>query len=77
MLPLPFALKPVPCQVQPRLSETYTFHTLSDDGVRLWVNGNRVINQWTADRDFPTIAAATAAGSGDNSGGIALSPNVS
>ncbi|HEY9845321.1 MAG TPA: family 16 glycosylhydrolase, partial [Candidatus Caenarcaniphilales bacterium] len=24
-------------QVQPRYSETYTFYTLSDDGVRLWV----------------------------------------
>jgi len=34
-------------QVQPRLSETYTFHTLSDDGVRLWVNNVQVINDWT------------------------------
>ena len=34
-------------QVQPRLNETYTFHTLSDDGVRLWVNGVQVINNWT------------------------------
>src|SRR5262249_44715265 len=25
-------------QVQPRLGETYTFHTFTDDGVRLWVN---------------------------------------
>src|SRR5262245_7606893 len=26
-------------QVIPRYSETYTFYTRSDDGVRLWVNG--------------------------------------
>ena len=26
-------------QVQPQFSETYTFYTKSDDGVRLWVNG--------------------------------------
>jgi len=34
-------------QVQPRYSETYTFYTVSSDGVRLWVNGQLVINNWT------------------------------
>ncbi|HEY9844568.1 MAG TPA: PA14 domain-containing protein, partial [Candidatus Caenarcaniphilales bacterium] len=34
-------------QVQPRYSETYTFYTLSDDGVRLWVNGQQLVNNWT------------------------------
>ena len=34
-------------QVQPRFSETYTFTTVSDDGVRLWVNGQELINDWT------------------------------
>ncbi len=34
-------------QVQPRYSESYTFYTVSDDGVRLWVNGQLVINNWT------------------------------
>ena len=34
-------------QVQPRYSETYTFYTTSDDGVRLWVNGQLVIDNWT------------------------------
>ena len=29
------------------LSGSYGFHTLSDDGVRLWVNGQLVINNWT------------------------------
>jgi len=31
----------------PQFSETYTFHTVSDDGVRLWVNGTLVIDNWT------------------------------
>ena len=34
-------------QVQPRFSETYTFHTISDDGVRLWVNNQLLIDNWT------------------------------
>lgn len=34
-------------QVEPRFSETYTFATTSDDGVRLWVNGKQVVNNWT------------------------------
>lgn len=33
-------------QVQPRYSQTYTFHTTTDDGVRLWVNGAPLIDQW-------------------------------
>lgn len=28
-------------------SETYTFKTSSDDGVRLWVNGRLIIDNWT------------------------------
>ncbi|MFC4591065.1 alpha-L-fucosidase [Sphaerisporangium corydalis] len=31
-------------QVEPRYSQTYTFATLSDDTVRLWVNGQLLIN---------------------------------
>ncbi|KPV47834.1 hypothetical protein SE17_41305, partial [Kouleothrix aurantiaca] len=27
---------------------TYTFYTTSDDGVRLWVNGKRLVNNWTS-----------------------------
>ncbi|MFO8006741.1 MAG: PA14 domain-containing protein, partial [Candidatus Brocadiia bacterium] len=34
-------------QVEPLYSETYTFTTRSDDGVRLWVNGQSVIDNWT------------------------------
>ncbi len=33
--------------VRPRYSERYTFRTRSDDGVRLWVDGKRIINNWT------------------------------
>jgi YD repeat-containing protein len=32
--------------VVPRYSETYTFYTSSDDGVRLWVNGQLVVDKW-------------------------------
>jgi hypothetical protein len=39
---------------------TYTFYTRSDDGVRLWVNGQQLVNNWTDH-------AAT-----ENSGTIAL-----
>ncbi len=34
-------------QVQPTTSGTYRFFTRSDDGIRLWVNGQRIINNWT------------------------------
>lgn len=34
-------------QVQPGSSEAYTFTTLSDDGVRLWVDGKQVVDNWT------------------------------
>jgi glucose/arabinose dehydrogenase len=33
--------------VQPPTSGTYTFYTESDDGVRLWVNGVQLVNNWT------------------------------
>lgn len=33
-------------QVQPKYTETYTFETEGDDGVRLWVNGTQLINNW-------------------------------
>ena len=33
-------------QVQPQFSETYTFYTRTDDGVRLWVNGALLVDKW-------------------------------
>lgn len=34
-------------EVQAQISETYTFFTTSDDGVRLWVNGVKLVDNWT------------------------------
>lgn len=48
-------------RVVPQYSETYTFSTVSDDGVRLWVNGSQLVNNWTNH------------GTTTNSGTIALS----
>ena len=44
-------------QVQPLYSQTYQFSTVSDDGVRLWVNGQEIINDWTD--HAPTTDAGT------------------
>jgi hypothetical protein len=33
-------------QVQPQFTQNYTFFTQADDGVRLWVNGQLLINRW-------------------------------
>jgi hypothetical protein len=34
-------------QVQALGDDTYTFATVTDDGVRLWVNGQKLIDNWT------------------------------
>ena len=44
----------------PQFSETYRFYTVSNDGVRLWINGTRIVNNWTNH------------GTTENSGTIAL-----
>ena len=49
--------------VQPLYSQTYTFYTVSDDGIRLWVNGQKLIDNWTSH------ASTT------NSGSITLTAN--
>lgn len=33
--------------IEARFDETYTFYTVSDEGIRLWVNGQLLINNWT------------------------------
>ncbi len=33
-------------KVQPAVSETYTFFATTDDGVRLWVNNQLLVDQW-------------------------------
>ena len=45
--------------VQPQYSETYTFTALADDGVRLWVNGQLLINAWTTNSSTTTNSAST------------------
>lgn len=34
-------------KIKPTYSETYTFTTTADDGVRLWVNGQLLIDRWS------------------------------
>jgi hypothetical protein len=34
-------------QIEPLYNETYTFHVLSDDGARLWVDGRPLVDDWT------------------------------
>ncbi len=34
-------------EVEAGFTETYTFYTRSDDGVRLWVNNQQLVNNWT------------------------------
>ncbi len=34
--------------VTPKYSQTYTFSTQTDDGVRLWVNGQQIIDNWAS-----------------------------
>ncbi len=36
-------------QIQPRYSEGYTFHLTADDGCRLWVNNQLLIDKWHDD----------------------------
>ncbi len=35
--------------IQPQFNETYTFFTTVDDGVRLFVNGQELINEWVGE----------------------------
>jgi hypothetical protein len=44
-------------EVTPLYSEIYTFVTVSDDGVRLWVDGERIINNWSP--HLPTTDAGS------------------
>ncbi len=44
-------------QVQPLYSQTYTFYTNSDDGARLWINGQLIVDSWGP--HGPTEASGT------------------
>jgi subtilisin family serine protease len=39
--------------IMPATTENYTLYTRADDGVRLWIDGNLIINRWT---DRPLFA---------------------
>ncbi len=43
--------------VEPRYTENYTFNTFADAGVRLYINGQLIINAWT--NQTPTLSSAT------------------
>ncbi len=43
--------------VQARYSQTYTFYTTTDDGIRVWVNGQLIIDNWTD--HVPTVNTGT------------------
>lgn len=45
-------------EVEAPVSGSYTFTTVTDDGVRLWVNGTQLINQWI--NQAPTTVNGTA-----------------
>ena len=51
-------------QVQPQYAETYYFDVVADDGMKLWVNGQLIIDSWTY------------TGTGDRLGSIALQAGV-
>ena len=34
-------------RVEAPVTGSYRFSTVSDDGIRLWINGQQVINNWT------------------------------
>ncbi|HEX8529148.1 MAG TPA: PA14 domain-containing protein, partial [Cytophagales bacterium] len=45
-------------QVEAPVSGSYTFSTVSDDGIRLWVNGTQLVNNWTDHAATTNTAAA-------------------
>ena len=40
--------------VQPQFNETYTLTTIADDGVRLWVNGQLLVDDWNMHSSLTT-----------------------
>lgn len=49
-------------QVQPQYSETYYFDANTDDGVRVWVNNQLLIDHWVAQSASDSIGAITLQG---------------
>ncbi|TKJ33220.1 MAG: hypothetical protein CEE38_21440 [Planctomycetes bacterium B3_Pla] len=49
-------------EVEAATSETYTFHTQADDGIRLWVNNEPIIDNWTNGNTYDSGQIALTAG---------------
>jgi hypothetical protein len=51
-------------KVVPRSTESYTFYTTTDDGVRLWINGSLLIDKWVnqGPTEYQTATVAMTAG---------------
>jgi alpha-L-fucosidase len=45
--------------IVPKYSEEYTFYTYSDDGVKLWINGKLIIENWTEHSPIEDIGKIT------------------
>ena len=52
--------------IKPPTSSSYTFYTTSDDGVRLYVNGQRVIDNWTQHGATENASAPIVLSAGQN-----------
>jgi YD repeat-containing protein len=46
--------------VVPRYTESYTFYTTTDDGVRLWIDGQLVIDRWIDQAPYEATSAPLA-----------------
>ena len=46
-------------QIEPQFSETYTFSTIADDGVRLWIDNQLVIDDWIVHAPTMSLGAIT------------------
>lgn len=44
--------------IVPKYSEDYTFHMIGDDGFRLWINGEKVIDFWKQQWEIPQDSVA-------------------
>ena len=58
--------------VQPMYSQDYTFIATTDDGVRLWVNGQQVINNWIDKTPTDTISSPAIALVGGQKYGLVM-----
>eukprot|EP00026_Physarum_polycephalum_P002652 Phypoly_transcript_02660.p1 GENE.Phypoly_transcript_02660~~Phypoly_transcript_02660.p1 ORF type:complete len:843 (+),score=92.89 Phypoly_transcript_02660:142-2670(+) len=62
-------------KIQPRYSGPYTFYSNADDGVRLYVNGQLIIDAWVA--PLPTVNFLIQCPDGPMNGGISIDVQTS